>query len=344
MRNKKTKNVKLGFILLVIFLFSAFIVYSIFFQNNFTTEDGKEVTIEIPKNASLNIIIEKLNENGELSTNWTFKLLSKLKKYNISIKSGNYRLSGSYKNNDLINILRQRNDHTFLLIIPENIRKSEEMFSQIEDSISFEKGSMISYINNSDFLSKHHLSLEEIPAIFIPNTYEFYSNVSVPQFFERMVSEYSEFWNSERIARCNSLGISQIEVATLASIIEEEQGRRIEERSMIAGLYLNRIKQKVKLQSDPTVIYANNDFSIRRVLYKHLEFDSPYNTYIYFGLPPGPICIPSINSIDAVLNAKTHNYIFMCAKGDGSGLHNFAITNREHINNRNRYKKNMNFN
>jgi UPF0755 protein len=113
---------------------------------------------------------------------------------------------------------------------------------------------------------------------------------------------------------------------------------------MIAGLYLNRIKQKVKLQSDPTVIYANNDFSIRRVLYKHLEFDSPYNTYIYFGLPPGPICIPSINSIDAVLNAKTHNYIFMCAKGDGSGLHNFAITNREHINNRNRYKKNMNFN
>ncbi|MGY8987757.1 MAG: endolytic transglycosylase MltG, partial [Flavobacteriales bacterium] len=311
MRNKKTKNVKLGFILLVIFLFSAFIVYSIFFQNNFTTKDGKEVTIEIPKNASLDIIIEKLNENGELSTNWTFKLLSKLKKYNISIKSGNYRLSGSYKNNDLINILRQRNDHTFLLIIPENIRKSEEMFSQIEDSISFEKGSMISYINNSNFLSKHHLSLEEIPAIFIPNTYEFYSNVSVPQFFERMVSEYSKFWNKDRVRKKDSLGISKTDVSILASIVEEEQDKRIDERSMIAGLYLNRLVKyhpdigqgnKGKLQADPTLIFAIGDFKIKRVLDEDKKIDSPFNTYLNKGLPPGPICIPSIDAIDAVLN------------------------------------------
>ena len=159
-----------------------------------------------------------------------------------------------------------------------------------------------------------------------------------------MQREYENFWNVDRKNKAKKIGLTRFQVVTLASIVEKEQGRRKEERPTIAGLYLNRIKQQIKLQSDPTVIFANNDFSIRRVLYKHLRFESPYNTYIYFGLPPGPICIPSINAIDAVLNAEEHKYIFMCAKGDASGLHNFAITNSEHNYNRTLYKRNMNFN
>ena len=346
MKRRKSKSLfrKFIFVLLSAGILIAFLFYSVIIKNNYKTQNGEKVYIEILKNSSIDVVIKKLNKHGDLGIDWSFKLLSKLKKYDNNVNSGNYQLEGSYNNNDLINLLRQRKDHTFKLIIPENIRKYEDMFSLIEDSIGFADSSMTLYIKNSDFLRENKLTFEEIPVIFIPNTYEFYSNISVSQFFKRMILEYKKFWNSERTAKCDSINLSQIEVIILASIIEEEQGRRIEERPMIAGLYLNRIRRQIKLQSDPTVIFANNNFSIRQVLNKHLKFESPYNTYIYSGLPPGPICIPSINAIDAVLNAEQHNYIFMCAKGDASGLHNFAITNREHINNRTQYKKNMNFN
>ena len=346
MKRRKSNSLfrKFIFVLLSAGILTASLFYCVIIKNNYKTQNGEKIYIEILKNSTIDVVIKKLNKHGNLGADWSFKLLSKLKKYDNNIKPGNYQLEGPYNNNDLINLLRQRKDHTFKLIIPENIRKYEDVFSLIEDSIGFADSSMTLYIKNSDFLTDNKLTLEKLPGIFIPNTYEFYSNISVSQFFERMIVEYEKFWNSERAAKCDSINLSQIEVITLASIIEEEQDRRIEERPMIAGLYLNRIKQQIKLQSDPTVIFANNDFSIRRVLNKHLRFESPYNTYIYFGLPPGPICIPSINAIDAVLNAEQHEYIFMCAKGDASGLHNFAITNREHNNNRAQYKKNMNFN
>ena len=225
-----------------------------------------------------------------------------------------------------------------------NLRNKEQFAKKIANQIEADSADLIAYMTDTSFLNSNGFTSENIVCLFIPNTYEFYWNTSAKQFVERMQKEYKNFWNTDRKTKAKEIELTPFEIVTLASIVEKEQSRRLEERPIIAGLYLNRLKQRIKLQSDPTVIFANNDFSIRRVLNKHLKFESPYNTYIYFGLPPGPICIPSINAIDAVLNAERHEYIFMCAKGDASGLHNFAITNREHINNRSQYKKNLNFN
>ena len=198
------------------------------------------------------------------------------------------------------------------------------------------------HISDIVFQKKLSLSEDDITCIFLPNTYQFYWNTSAEEFVERMLKEYSNFWNSSRKKKASKLGLNYCEISILASIIEKEQNIRLDERPVIAGLYLNRLDKGMKLQSDPTVIFALGDFTIRRVLKKDLKFDSPYNTYIYSGLPPGPICIPSINAIDAVLNATKHNYIFMCAKEDFSGYHNFAKNVREHNKNAKMYRRALN--
>jgi len=192
------------------------------------------------------------------------------------------------------------------------------------------------------FQQKLGLSDDNVACIFIPNTYEFYWNTSADQFVKRMLKEYQKFWNNDRKAKANKIKLNYYEVATLASIVEKEQNIKRDERPEIAGLYLNRINKKMKLESDPTLIFALGDFTIKRVLNKDKKVDSPFNTYKHKGLPPGPICIPSINSIDAVLNASDHKYIFMCAKEDFSGYHNFAKTYAKHLINARKYQKALN--
>ena len=178
---------------------------------------------------------------------------------------------------------------------------------------------------------------ETVPALFIPNTYQVYWDISAEQLLERLQKENAAFWNAEqRTAKAKALGMSREEVVTLASIVDSETTNN-PEKPRIAGLYLNRLKANMLLQSDPTVIFAVGDFTIRRVLRKHLDIDSPYNTYKYKGLPPGPIRIPSVVGIDAVLNHEAHNYLYMCAKEDFSGTHNFAATYAEHQQNARRY-------
>jgi UPF0755 protein len=186
------------------------------------------------------------------------------------------------------------------------------------------------------------LNDDNIACIFLPNTYEFYWNTSAEEFINRMLKEYSIFWNSSRKEKANNINLDYYEVAILASIVEKEQTIKVDERPDIAGLYLNRISKGMKLQSDPTVIFAIGDFSIRRVLKKDLKIKSLYNTYLNKGLPPGPICLPSINAIDAVLNASNHDYLFMCAKEDFSGYHNFAKNSINHNKNARKYRRALN--
>ena len=174
--------------------------------------------------------------------------------------------------------------------------------------------------------------------MFIPNTYEFYWTTTAEVFMQRMNTEYLKFWSESRKAKAAELGYSPEEISILASIVEKETNKN-DEKPAIAGVYLNRLKYNWRLQADPTVVYAWGDFSIRRVLNLHKRIDSPYNTYVYYGLPPGPICIPSIASIDAVLNRQDHNYLFFCAKDDFSGYHVFAATNAQHAINANKYRK-----
>ena len=196
---------------------------------------------------------------------------------------------------------------------------------------------------NPDFIKKLDLTRDKAGCIFIPNTYEFYWNTSARDFVERMLIEYKKFWSQKsRKNKADRLGLNWYEISVLASIVEKEQNIKYDERPKIAGLYLNRLEKKMKLESDPTLIFAIGDFDIKRVLNKDKKIDSPYNTYLNQGLPPGPICIPSINSIDAVLNHENHGYIFMCAKEDFSGYHNFAFDYSSHLVNARKYQRALN--
>ena len=242
----------------------------------------------------------------------------------------------------------------------------------IENNLGYERGKLKSYLESGDNLpvimkenDTIRWTMESLPAFFIPNTYELYSNILIEDFVKKMNLEYQNFWKAEitclrendtiRCSRENQLNflnnnipdniksqgytLTKIGVSILASIVEEEQAKRIEERPRIAGVYLNRLKNPKdypKLQADPTVKFANNDFAIKRVLDKHTAIDNPYNTYLYPGFPPGPIRIPSINSIDAVLNAENHTYTFMCA--GTNGYHKFTSSNNEHNRNKNKYQ------
>jgi UPF0755 protein len=186
-------------------------------------------------------------------------------------------------------------------------------------------------------LKKFGLNKETSISMFLPNTYEFYWTTKAKEFIDRMYAENQKFWNDERKAKAEKIGLSPVEVSTLASIIEKETTKN-DEKATMAGVYLNRLKYNWRLQADPTVVFAWGDFSIRRVLNVHKQIDSPYNTYTYYGLPPGPICAPSISSIDAVLNHEEHTYMFFCAKDDFSGYHVFSSTNAGHNINAKKYR------
>ena len=179
-------------------------------------------------------------------------------------------------------------------------------------------------------------STQTVPALFIPNSYEVYWTIGVDELLARMKREHDAFWTAERRAKAERWGLSELEVSTLASIVESETADD-GEKPMIAGLYYRRLKSGMLLQADPTVIFGIGDFSIRRVLNRHLAYDSPYNTYIYRGLPPGPIRVPSVVGLEAVLNLVEHDFVYMCAKEDFSGTHNFARTAAEHQANARKY-------
>jgi UPF0755 protein len=244
-------------------------------------------------------------------------------------------------NNELVNLLRS-GKQTPIKLTFNNVRTKEQFAGKISTQIEADSLSILQYITDTIFLNKLQLTSDNVACLFIPNTYEFYWNTSVESFVNRMVKEYSIFWNESRKKKAERLKLNYYQVAVLASIVEKEQNIKKDERPDIAGLYLNRIKKRMKLESDPTLIFALGNFSIKRVLNKDKKVDSPYNTYMHKGLPPGPICIPSINSIDAVLNASSHKYIFMCAKEDFSGYHNFAKTYRQHLRNARKYQKALN--
>ena len=336
---------KLKFFILFFIILIVYIFYSLFVNYNYKFQ-SKELKINIEHQSDLNDLINLLEEKGSFYNIWSFRIISKLKDFDKNIRTGIVYLNGEYTNNELINKLRIPTKNVFQLQIPENIRLIDEMIILLEDSIGYNRGELKTYLDTSNFLLDNNLNLQTLPAFFIPNTYELYEGLSISSFLDRMKREYDIFWNNKRLYKCDSLGISKIDVSILASIVEEEQDKRLDERPMIAGLYLNRLKNPQDypyLQADPTVKFANKDFSIKQVLYKHTRSENPYNTYKYKGLPPGPICIPSINSIDAVLNAVKHDYYFMCAGSNGDGYHKFTSSNKEHNKNKNLYKKYQNF-
>lgn len=222
-----------------------------------------------------------------------------------------------------------------------NIRTAEQLAGVLGGLIQADSLEMLEAINKAEWRERVGLSKEERISIFIPNTYEVWWSVTPDDLVERMVTEWQRFWTPERDAKRESLGMSRAEVITLASIVVQESKAVVEYRR-IAGVYINRLKRRMRLQADPTVIFAIGDFTINRVLKAHLKYDSPYNTYIYRGLPPGAIALPTIAAIDGVLNYERHNYLYFCAREEMDGQHNFAATYEDHLKNARAYQAELN--
>jgi len=277
------------------------------------------------------VIIDKL----------AFRFMAKLMNYDKLVKPGHYEIPDKATNYQLIGILRS-GKQTPIRLTFNNIRVKDDLAAKLAGYLDADEDEFREMFNDKEYLKQFGFTPETIMTMFIPNTYELYWNTTPEQLMERMKKEYDKFWNANRVAKAKKLGLSKVEVSVLASIVEAEQNQHADERPRIAGVYLNRLEKGMKLEADPTVVYACGDFSIRRVLNKHTQTDSPYNTYKYKGLPPGPINLPSIPSIDAVLNSENHKYIYFCAKEDFSGYHNFAENLTGHNANAQKYRKALN--
>jgi len=341
---KKPSFLKLFFYSFLIFTaIAAIIAYSFYtkiYTSNTRIENGKTFYLYIPTSANFTDIVDSLTKHNILINKDNFIWLAEKKNYK-KIRPGRYEITDGMSNNQLINMLRAGLQKPLKLTF-NNIRTKEELAGKVSKTLEFDSLALITLLNNKQFLKPYGFTPETVIAMFIPNTYEFYWNTSPENFFKKMNKEYKKFWNADRLAKAKKMNMTPVEVSTLASIVQAEQSRHNDEKAKVAGLYINRLKKGMLLQSDPTVVYAIGDFSIRRVLNKDKEIDSPYNTYKYKGLPPAPINLPEISSIDAVLNYEKHPYIYMCAKEDFSGYHNFSKTISQHNIYAKRYQKALN--
>ena len=348
MKSKKTKNhlvkVIVGAIIIGVLSLSyiAFELYKKVFKANIKFgEDIEERYVFINSTDNFADVVTLLSNYNLLLDTSSFRWVAEKKNYINNIKAGKYFIHRDMNNNELINLLRSGRQSPVKVTF-NNLRSLHEVSLKLSTFLESDSLEIVHAFLDKDFLKENGFNNNNVISIFIPNTYEFYWNTSADKLRDRMLKEYKNFWNKSRIKKANDIKLSFQEISTLASIVEKEQNIRSDERPAIAGLYLNRVKKGMRLESDPTLIFALQDFNINRVLNKDKKVKSPYNTYLNKGIPPGPICIPSINSIDAVLNADKHDYIFMCAKEDFSGYHNFAKDYSQHLINARKYQKMLN--
>jgi UPF0755 protein len=316
--------------------------YKAIYLPNVFLNAKKSEYVYIPTGSKVEDVSRILHENGIIINKATFEWVAEQKNYKNHIHPGRYLVKNLMSNNKLVDLLRSGEQEP-LKITFNNIRTKDQLVTKVSALLEADSAEFHHLMHDKDFLNnKFGLNEAAILTMFIPNTYEFFWNTSAEQFLERMAKEYKSFWTEERKSRARSIGLSQTEVSVLASIVQAEQSRHNDEKPIIAGLYLNRLKKGMLLQSDPTLIYALGDFTIKRVLNIHKEVESPFNTYKYKGLPPGPINLPEISSLDAVLNFQKHDFIYMCAKEDFSGYHSFSKTYDQHLNYARKYQAALN--
>jgi len=302
-----------------------------FYNKIYKSNTVKEGFIYISTNSSYNDV--ENNIRPFLKRVKSFNFIANLKGYPKTIKPGKYKITEGMSNNKLINLLRNGKQTTVKLSF-NNQDSFEKLAGRIAQQIEADSITLLKSFQDSTFLKESGFTAETSLAMYIPNTYEFYWNTSATLFRTKMKDEYKRFWNSDRLEKAKKLNLTQNEVITLASIVQKETSS-VKERPMVAKLYLNRLQEQWPLQADPTIIFAikektGEDTVIKRVLTKDLEIESPYNTYKNLGLPPGPISMPDISSIDAVLNPANHEYFFMCASITKIGTHEFAKTLSQH--------------
>lgn len=341
---KTSLQFKAGAILIgaLVFIITTFSGYQYFFTSNFMIKEeaGKEYFLYIPEGATFRTVVDSLQKNNVLHDILSFSFVAKIMNYQEHIKPGRYLIKAHTNNLEVIKRLK-RGMQTPLNLTFNNIRTKSDLAERLGSRLQPGPDQILALLHNEEYARSYGLDTNTIMTIFIPNTYELFWTITAEELFARMYKEYEKFWNDERREKAKTLGLTPEQVMIVASIVEAETNMN-DEKPTIAGVYLNRLSKGWLLQADPTVKFALNDFAIRRITFEHIKADSPYNTYKYQGLPPGPINLPSITSIEAVLNYERHNYMFFVADLANPGYHKFSEDFRQHVNSARKYRNDLN--
>ena len=335
---QKSKVIK---VIIGLFVVAVLAVFFLFFTNN-TQLEKEEFFVEIPTGSTYDDVKKIISPYVKSIS--SFEIMAKLRSYPDNVKPGRFLLKKGMNAFQIVGAMR-RNVPVDLAF--NNQERLENLCERLSSQIEPDTTKLLAAFRDTAFLQKNGFSNETVFAMFLPNTYQVYWNISAEKFRDKMLEEYNKFWNKDRIAKATALNLTPVQVITLASIVQKESAKK-SERPTVAGVYLNRLAKEMPLQADPTVIYAlklrDNDFNqvIKRVLYNDLFIASPYNTYQNTGLPPGPIAMPDVDAIDAVLNAEKHDYIYFCASVEKFGYHVFAATYEDHQVNAKKYSEWMN--
>ncbi len=346
MAKKKNKLVKrVGILVLLCVLIGGGIAGSYYYKNFISANiqfEEQEVFVFIPKGSTKSDVLKQIEVLGIVSDMSSLEWLADQKNYNGSlVVPGKYKIESGWTNNQLINHLRAGNGRLDAVISFNQVRTLKQLSGAITKDILLDSAEVYEWLTNKDSIKRYGFNQYTIVSMFIPNTYYVDFDINVGDLMKRMAKEYKAFWNEDRKQKLKACKLSQSEATTLASIVYSETNSK-KDMPVIAGVYMNRLRIGMPLQADPTLIFALDDYSIRRVLNKHKKIDSPYNTYMYAGLPPGPILIPPISYIDAVLNYSKHNYLYFVAKEDFSGDSYFSKTYAQHLIYARRYQKALN--
>lgn len=335
MPNKKKLPLIIALLIIAVCLITAKSFYNKIYKSNVISD----VNIKIPTNSDFEEVVNSIKSN--LHRTKSFEWVAKKKKYTHRIKPGSYQIKKGMNNNELVNLLRSGNQ-TPVKVSFNNQDSLDKLAGRIAQQIEPDSLEILQIIKEEAFWVENGFSKATALSMYLPNSYQFYWNTSGSAFRDRMLKEYKKFWNKKRLVKAKNLNLTPLEVCTLASIVQKETSN-VPERKTVAGLYLNRLKNKWPLQADPTIIFAlkqkhGQEKEVKRVLLDDLKIDSPYNTYTKQGLPPGPIAMPDISSIEAVLNPAKHDYYFMCASVTDIGKHVFAKTLSQHNVNARKYQ------
>lgn len=313
-----------------------FYTYQILYSPNFLIDSEQRVLV-VKEGETFKDLQKKLREKAYVNDLMSFSFLARLTGYDDQMRPGRYIIKKNMTNLQVLKILKAGKQDPVRITF-NNVRLISDLADKITRNLGMTPDEFEAALIHFAMNNRYGFNKDNVMTMFIPNTYEVYYNIAPEELIERMHEEYEKFWTASRKQKAEKLGLTPVEVSILASIVQAESIRD-DEAPIIAGLYLNRLEKGIALQADPTLVFAVGDFSLKRVLNEHKAIDSPYNTYKYPGLPPGPINMAEIGSIDAVLNYKPSNYYYMCAKEDFSGRHNFTNSYEEHMKNASRYQK-----
>jgi UPF0755 protein len=339
----KTRNIIIVLLLILLIALLSLLgwrEYQRQYASNVVVTDEQKHFVYIDRDDSADSVMYKIEQEAVVQDMQSFRKMAQQSGYAQSVRTGRYLLEDGMSNTRLLRVL-QRGYQTPLRVTFNNIRTSEMLAGRLAKQLMVDSLEILSSLRDDSTMADFGLDAATALSLFLPDTYELYWNIEVNELLQYMSKHHQRFWTEERLEKAKNIGLTPVQVSILASIVEEETNYS-PEKATVAGLYINRLHRGMLLQADPTIKFALQDFALRRVLDRHKETDSPYNTYLYTGLPPGVIRMPSAGGIDAVLNYERHNYIYMCAKEDFSGAHNFAVSLSEHNRNAARYQAALN--